>query len=57
MRAYVTICDMVMSDVTKELLTKNGAVFKNVQNTLNIKWRRLLVALGLFFLVDSLVRY
>ena len=30
-----------------ELLTKIGAAFKVTQNTLNIKWRRLAVALGL----------
>ena len=30
-----------------ELLTENGAFFKMVQNTFNIKWRRLPVVLGL----------
>ena len=29
-----------------ELLTENGAFFKMVQNTFNIKWRRLPVVLG-----------
>ena len=40
-----------------ELFTKNGAVFKKAQNTFNIKWRRLPVALGLKFYVDSLDIY
>ena len=30
-----------------DLLTENGAFFKMVQNTFNIKWRRLPVVLGL----------
>ena len=30
-----------------ELLTENGAVFKMAQNTFNIEWCRLPVALGL----------
>ena len=30
-----------------EQFTENGAVFKTAQNTFNIKWRRLPVALGL----------
>ena len=30
-----------------ELLTENGAFFKMVQKTFNIKWRRLPVVLGL----------
>ena len=30
-----------------DLLTENGAVLKTAQNTFNIEWRRLPVALGL----------
>ena len=40
-----------------ELLPENGAVFKMAQNTFNIKWHRLPVALGLYFLVDSVEIY
>ena len=36
-----------------ELLTEIGTVFKMAQNTFNIKWRRLPVALGLQFLVPG----
>ena len=38
-------------------LTEIGAIFKMAQNTFNIKWRMLPVALGLQFLVDSLDIY
>ena len=40
-----------------ELFTENGAVFKIAQNTFTIKWRRLPVAQGLDFWVDSLGIY
>ena len=37
-----------------ELLTENGAGLKLAQNTFNLKWRWLPIALELYFLVNSL---
>ena len=37
-----------------ELLTENGAGLKSAQNTFNLKWRWLPIALELYFLVNSL---
>ena len=51
--AQVTTCrhsdhqSLSLNDFLLELFTENGAGFKLAQNTFNIEWRRLPVALGL----------